>query len=255
MTIIQSIFLGIIQGITELLPISSSGHLTLFQQYLHIDSTPLFYEVFLHFATLLAICWYFKKALLNIKSHRVIQLAFASIPTLAIGFLLKDFLLETFNSSLIVGIGLVFSAGFNFSTELILKKNEFLAPKEMKTHQSFFVGLWQTLALVPGVSRSGTTMFSALLTGVNKKEALEFSSLLSIPVILAVTAAEFLDHQQYSLVIEDIPIYLIGAITAFFTSLVSLKILSKLLDNKRFDWFGWYCLVVGSLVIIENLFI
>lgn len=255
MTIIQSIFLGIIQGITELLPVSSSGHLTLLQQYLHIESTPLFYDIFLHFATLIAICWFFREAILNIKQHRVIQLALASLPTLVIGFLFKDFLLSAFNSTLVVGIGLLFTAGFNFSTELILKKNELLAPKEMKTHQSFYVGLWQTLALVPGVSRSGTTMFSALLTGVNKKEALEFSSLLSIPVILAVTAAEFLDHQHYSIVLENVPIYLVGAITAFFTSLLSLKLLCKLLDNKKFDWFGWYCLVIGCLVVIENLFI
>ena len=246
MNILESIFLGIIQGITEWLPISSSGHLVIFQQFMNLE-VPLFFDVLLHFATLIVIFIVFWKDIVKIlkafPSYTTPYgkmgwyIIIGSIPIGLVGFFLRDWVAGLFTSVKAVGFALLFTALLLFFSE------RFPGKRKLRWYDSIIIGLVQAVALIPGVSRSGTTISTGMMLGLEKKQVATFSFLLVIPAIIGATILEFsVSAFEFN--------YIFGFLAAIVVGYLSLKWLLKLIVKNKFHYFGWYCLVLGLLLLI-----
>ncbi len=247
--------LGIIQGFTEFLPISSSGHLVIAEHLLGVSFSDLSLELILHLGTLLAVFVYFRKqiwslidALINFKdkekhTSRLFSLyvIIAMIPTGIIGLALRETLKANKNQLNLVGTALIFTALLLFTSNIIQRKQK--TSKPLNLFRSILIGIGQGIAVIPGLSRSGSTIAVALMTGISKKQAAEFSFILSIPAILAATVVEL----DTSIMLA--PEYLIGMLCSFLAGLFTIKFLIKLISEGKFHLFGYYCLIVGFLVV------
>jgi undecaprenyl-diphosphatase len=246
----QAIILGLVQGIAEFLPISSSGHLVLLQNWMQINPPPFYFDLFLHLVTLTVIIFYFRKIILKLDKQLIIHIIMATIPLAIIGLLLKDQIKLLFASNLFVGIGLLVTAGFDFIAARRYADSKNNQPLTAK--KSFLIGIAQSVAIAPGISRSGASLFGASLNQINKQTAFEFSFLIAIPAILAAVLGELITLDSQTLQeFNQVPTgyYLIGAVICFLTSLASLKLLKLTLNKAKYHYFGWYCLIVGSLTI------
>lgn len=246
MNLIHAVILGLIQGITEWLPISSSGHLVLAQNLLNITESVMF-DIFLHLGSVLVILLVFYKDILNLikglisKEKAAIKtvtyLVIASIPIALVGYLLNAQIKQIFNNNLTVGISLLITALLLFLSKYPQKKDKHLTMKS-----SIAIGFAQALAILPGISRSGATISVALMSKVKREEAARFSFLLAIPAILGAAAVEM---TSIDITINLLVAVLITIISGFFT----LKLLLKIIKHQKFHYFGWYCLIVGIIVL------
>lgn len=256
MTWQQSLILGIIEGLTEFLPISSTGHMIIASHFMQMNPTEFHkaFEVIIQFGAILSVLLlYWKKFLVSSKEKFFkfySQLFFAFIPTAIIGFLLKDIVSQMMESltivswSLIVGgVVLYFSDSYFAKNEIHIKSQEQLHPIEL-----IKIGLYQCLSLIPGVSRSGATIMGGLSLGLSRKEAAEFSFFLAVPTMAAATGykllkvAHFIDSSQ-------INILLIGLVTAFIVATVSIKFMMKLVQKFGFKIFGIYRILLGTYLL------
>ncbi|MBU3941022.1 MAG: undecaprenyl-diphosphate phosphatase [Nanoarchaeota archaeon] len=251
MTLLQSAILGAIQGITEWLPVSSSGHLAIIENWFGLNPD-ISFNVFLHFATLLVIFIVFWKDIVKVlkafctfdfKSEYgklSLFIIIGSIITAAIGFTFKDLFASFFSNLTVVGIALLVTGILLFFSE----RRE--SNKKLGYWDSIWIGLMQGLAIIPGISRSGATISMGLLRGVDKVKVFKFSFLLVIPAILGATLLES------SNVVFNLDL-LIGFMFSFVFGYISLKLLMKLVINKKFHYFAWYCWGLGLLTIILSL--
>jgi len=249
-SIAQAIILGLIQGITEWLPLSSSGHLVMAQVFFGIGA-PIVFSLWLHIATLLIIFGFFKKELASIfksfiywdyKSKEFKLGAFiliSNIPILIVGFFFRNFIKQAFSSLFAVGLGLLFTSLLLFFSD---KQN---VSRPVGPLSAFVVGIFQALAVFPGVSRSGTTIGSALLQGISREEAVRFSFLLAIPAFLGATVLEM---KSLTLEVFSVP-YVVGFLTAFVVGYFALKLLLRLITARKFHYFAYYCLALGLILI------
>ncbi|OJU82622.1 MAG: hypothetical protein BGO10_08785 [Chlamydia sp. 32-24] len=253
MTIIQALFLGIIQGLTEFLPVSSSGHLTLFQLifgFKNLEKLVLF-DIVCHLGTLLAILIVYSKSLkeMFLSRNSLLPMVFIAIlPLFPLVLLLKP-IKSLYNQTEYLGFFFLFTAiclqiGIKAANTFQLKSNK---------SQALFVGVSQALALMPGVSRSGITISTGKFFGMTPQQALTFSFLLAIPTILGASSLElfhaYKNKELFTTFIDPF-CYLIGFITSFLVGFFSLKFLQKLADKQQFSYFVWYCLAVGFFTII-----
>tara|TARA_Y100000310_G_scaffold345575_1_gene466794 strand:- start:10729 stop:11502 length:774 start_codon:yes stop_codon:yes gene_type:complete len=255
MEIWQAIILGMVQGITEWLPISSSGHLALIQMLFGLE-VPISFDILLHFSTLLVLLTVYWKDLLEIckawlrfdrKSSEFklgYLLIIGTIPTAIIGLLFKDLFASFFSSILAIGIAYLFTAIILFLSKLS-KENQ-----KMSTPSALLVGLAQGIAIIPGVSRSGSTISLGLLIGINRRDIAKFSFLLALPAILGATILE-----GGSIVGSEIGFVtvLFGMVSAYIVGFLSLKWLLSVIEKKSFYLFGWYCLALGFFLISLHL--
>jgi len=235
-----SIILGIIQGLTEFLPISSSGHLVLAGAIFKLSSQSLFYDVCLHMGTLLAVLVYFRYEIIELFTKRLKWLGLlliGSIPAGVVGVILRNRIEFIFNAPL-------FSAGFLLVTSVILFSTRFAKEKDrdMEIRDAILIGIAQAIAIFPGISRSGITIATALFLGVAWRQAFEFSFLLSVPAILG---AMVLEIKELTTVNLSIGSGVLGVISSFLFGLLALWILKGFLRKGRFSVFGFYCLIVG----------
>ena len=253
MNIGQVIVLAIVQGLTEFLPISSSGHLVIFQKLLGLSEAPVDLDVLLHFGTLMAIIFFFKKELLDLfknlkKDTGLLQLIFiGSLPAGLVGLIFKKNLENSFNSLLIVGICYLVTAIFLFSTRFIrLKRSGSL--EQIKISDAFLIGIFQALAVLPGISRSGSTIVVGWWRGLSGSASFSFSFLLAIPAIIGAVILELpdifakSDHLGYSL---------LGMLISVVIGLFSLKFLQNVLKNRKLYLFGFYCFTLGILILLN----
>ncbi len=250
----ESIVEGIIQGLTEFLPVSSSGHLHISHGLFNSKtSISLSFTIFLHLFSLFAVLIIFRKSIINIikgilsaisekKTNEDFNLGMmvivGTIPTAIIGLLFEDYFEETFSSPLVVSVILFFNGIILYSSKFFQQKNG-----ELTYKKAFIIGLVQGLAITPGISRSGSTISTAILLGVNREKAGVFSFLLSIPAILG---AVVLGYKGFlSISVNDFYVYLTGGLFAFFVGLFSLVILLKLIKKGNFYIFAYYCFAVS----------
>jgi len=252
MTIIDIVILGILQGITEFLPVSSSGHLVIVQYMLGIESPGNALEILFHIGTLFSVIFVFYKDIklivmsLNKKPSQVLvmHIITATVPAVIIGLTFKDYINSVFSSIVPVGYALLFTGAV-----LILSINFKNKNKSLSYLYSILIGLSQAMAIIPGISRSGTTISISMLLGIPPKEAARFSFLLSIPVIVGAGVLGFIELQSNdSFTIEVI---IVAILTSFAVGTLSLKMLLKILEIGRFHFFGIYCLVAGIIAILH----
>ncbi|MCP4703558.1 MAG: undecaprenyl-diphosphate phosphatase, partial [candidate division Zixibacteria bacterium] len=245
MSYFEAILLGVIQGLTEILPISSSGHLVLTEHILQLKQPGILFELMVHFGTLLSVLVYFHKKIFGmIKSvfdssrsaerKMVYYLIVGTIPAVIAALLLDDFFEEAFSSPVMTSVMLLVTGLILLSTKYAkLKKLELNIPR------SVIIGIGQALAIMPGISRSGTTISTGLFLGLKPYEVAEFSFLLSIPAILGAIVFKF--KAVLSLNSEILGPYLVGTIFAFLTGLFAVYIMLDLIRKGKFVYFGIYC--------------
>lgn len=242
-----SVLLGIVQGLTEFLPISSSGHLVLAQSLIPGFSQPgVFYDVVLHLGTTLAVVFYFRRriiAILTKNLNYVWLLLVGTIPAGLVGVLLGDALERTFSDTKAVGVELIITGILCFLVDLFSGKRT-----NLKVVDSLLVGMAQAVAIIPGISRSGSTIFAGTALGLDKEKIAEFSFLLSIP---AIVGANILQFAKYGISLEvNLGIYAVGFIAAFVFGLISIILTFKTLISRNFKIFAVYCIILGFLVIV-----
>ena len=246
MSIWESLILGIVQGLTEFLPISSSGHLVLFQSWLDISIKGNTFEIIVHMGTLGSILFVFWKDIYNIitgmaekeTQKQVSILALATLPAVAIGFTMKDYFESLVENPTSVSYALILTGFVLLSSKLARQK-----PDKISARTGFLIGIAQAIAIVPGISRSGFTISTALLLGKDAKEAARFSFLMAIPVIAGAGLLKALDGFG-----EDTLSYsvmAIGLISSFVVGVFALRWLLQWLESGKFYWFGVYCLILG----------
>lgn len=255
MNLINVVIIGIVQGITEFLPISSSGHLVILQNLFGINEGQLTLDIFLHIGTvipILIIYWQEVKDILLFKkeTRRLSWLIIIGIiPTGFIGFFLKDFFVGFFSSVLNVGFMLLITGLFLYLVEKFAVSKKGLA--EMKEHNAIIIGIAQGLAIIPGISRSGTTITASIFQGLDRESAAKYSFLVSIPVIMGAGLLElkevfdngFTGTSNWALIIT-------GAAVAAVTGYLAIKYLLHILKQGSLMVFAYYCWILGGLIII-----
>jgi len=256
MDIFETIFLGVIQGLTEFLPVSSSGHLVVFQNILGFHEPALLLDCSLHLGTLLAVIIFFRMDIIQIAKD-TLQLEFkqpdgnlaiwvivASIPTVIIGLKFKTPLENLFGSVTITGWMLIITGIIIASTKFI----NYSSPRvRIGLLTALAIGIFQGLAIIPGISRSGSTIVCGLLCGLKREQAARFSFLLSIPAIMGALLLQFdLGSIQK---IGIIPL-LAGFFTSALVGLIALKFLMTIVKQGHLYYFAPYCWVIGLSIII-----
>ncbi|MFQ6752365.1 MAG: undecaprenyl-diphosphate phosphatase [Clostridia bacterium] len=244
--IINFIIIGIIQGITEFLPISSSGHIVLFGSLFDMDNLMLL-SIIAHIGTLFAVLFCYRKRLFDLIRRPFnktnLNLIIATIPTVIIFLLFNKFFEDSFSTKTLVW-GFLISAVFLVLADLRKDGN-----KPITKSSSLYMGLTQGLALMPGISRSGSTLVCGLLVGVDKKEALDFSFLMSIPIIIASAIYETIKLSTMQISVNWPGIFIV-MITSFIFGILSIKIMLKAVKNNKLYYFGIYLIVLSLLVLI-----
>jgi len=249
-SIFQVSFLGLVQGLTEFLPVSSSGHLVIIQHFLPlVNQQPVVLDMMLHLGSLLALLVYFWPKIKNIFADRklISCIILATIITLAIVFPFRKTVEASFSNPRFAGIMLVITGIILFLASRKKENNK----DKVDIKDSIIVGLGQALTVLPGISRSGLTISTGIFSGLKSERAAEFSFLLAIPIIAGATALEVPKLTQISSSL--ILIYLIGVLVSFVVSLFSLKLLIKILklNQKKLAYFAYYCFFIGLTVILR----
>jgi undecaprenyl-diphosphatase len=254
----ETIILAIIQGITEFLPVSSSAHLLIIQHIMGFDGVShIAFDLVLHLGTLLALCLFFFKefvSILDIRQQSNRQLIFyiiiATIITGVLGLILGKWV-ENFSSLIFLAIFLFITALLLLSTKNLKERNEIITLK-----RASFIGLIQGLAVIPGISRSGSTIVMGRYLGLNRKKAFLFSFMLSVPSILGATLLEgikmYYNTPQSPIDFEFTNIVL-GFIVSFITGYIALKVFVKIVLGKYFYIFGYYCIIVAIFSLVLGL--
>jgi undecaprenyl-diphosphatase len=252
MSIFESLVLGLVQGLTEFLPISSSGHLVLFSGLFKLEeSSQLLFFAMLHVATLVAVLLFFFRDLIKLRLKDYWIIGIGTVPALIIGLLFKDFLESLFVLPVLNSVTLVITGLINIAAD---KKMQTL-PKESPVKstltpgwkQAIAVGIAQAISIIPGISRSGSTVATGVFMNMPRTQAFKFSFFLSIPAILGASLLEIVDHisqtQSFSLTVAE----WLGLFAAFVGGLLSLKLFSLVIHKAQLKWFGYYVIIVGIL--------
>jgi len=253
MTIVEAILLGFLQGITEFLPISSSGHLVVAKHLMGLTHSGILFEVVVHLGTLISILVVFrndlKRLLRNWSSKEsktlFLYLGLGTIPIAVAGLIFKPQIEIVFQKLFFAGIAFLVTGSVLILTSLVRVS----IWNQIDAKKSILVGLSQAFALLPGISRSGMTISTGLFLGLESKEAARFSFLLAIPSILGSGILMIGDFIAFEGGMEAIEILTAGFFTSFVIGVIALKFLLTVLAKGKFHWFGIYCLVLGIISI------
>jgi undecaprenyl-diphosphatase len=240
---VQALLLGIVQGVTEFVPVSSSAHLKILKYLFDLPTENVLFDLFCHVGTIAALAWYFRRDIVHLftQEPRALGLyATALTPLVPLYFLLKP-LREALSHFNLLGYFLLLTSAFLFLAPRFKPKNTVLGFKS-----ALLIGTAQGLALIPGISRSAATITGGLCQGFSAKQAVRFSFLLSLP---AVTGGTFLElfkakHLLFS------PLYLIGLTSSFTIGTIVIRYAIPWLEKARFKPFAWYCLIVAIMLIL-----
>ncbi|SFH67924.1 undecaprenyl-diphosphate phosphatase [Planctomicrobium piriforme] len=251
MSLWEIILLGIVQGISEFLPISSDGHLVVIEALLGHKTENLSLNIALHFGTLLSILLVYRKDIIPVlkQPKLVAAIVVATLPVVIAGALLGDMFEAASNSPLIAGFGLLYTAGLLFMTPGI--DNGTREMKDIRLRDALVIGLLQAVAPLPGVSRSGSTIVGALLMGIRRDAAANFSFYIAVPAIAGAVLKEMLFDDPILTV--SMAYISIGAGVAFAVGVVALYGLLRIVSARKLIWFAWYVLALAIATIFGSL--
>lgn len=268
--ILKVIFLGIVEGITEWLPISSTGHMLLVDEFVKLDMTDEFKEMFfilIQLGAILAVILLFWKKMWPFqckdKTKPVIvketfsiwfKVVVACIPGAIVTILFDDYVEAHFHTAPVIAATLIL---YGIAFIVIEKWNKTKTPKvatlaDITYKTAFLIGLFQVLSIVPGTSRSGATIIGALLIGVSRVAAAEFTFFLAVPVMLGMSALKILKF-GLSFTGTEIAVLVLGMATAFVVSVLVIKFLMNYIKKKDFTLFGWYRIVLGAVILVNAI--
>lgn len=258
MSVLEALILGIVQGLTEFLPVSSSGHLELFKALLGsnmVAKESLLFTVVVHFATALSTVFVYRKDLLDIfkglfafkateQTLFSFKIVLSMIPAAVIGVLFNDEIEHFFEGNIaFVGAMLLLTAVLLLVADRAKNTN-----KKVGFFEAVIVGIAQSIAILPGISRSGATISTSVLLGIDKEKAARFSFLMVVPLILGKVAKDLLDDGFQNLNIETLPL-IIGFISAFVTGVIACTWMIQLVKRSKLSYFAIYCAVVGVVAL------
>lgn len=277
MSILNAIFLGLVQGIAEFLPISSSGHLSVLQNFFHLQSAEqghLFFDVLLHLGTVIAILFVYWKDVVNIVSDSVafvrtaknispeertehpggrflLMLIIGTLPLLLILPFHKK-LEQLYYNTGFIGAAFLLTGCILYISDRIRpgRKNE----RTMTALDAIIVGFCQAIATIPGISRSGCTITGGITTGMNRSFAMKYSLLMSVPAVLGANLLSLIDALQEGVDWKNMPAYLIGTAVAMVVGYFAILLLQRMLNKGKFGKFAYYLWIVGAVVLIASLF-
>lgn len=250
MTIFEAILLGIIQGLTEFLPISSSGHLVIGQKMLGISVAGNVFEIVVHLGTLVSVLivfwndiWQLLTSLKSVSTKKyILAITIGTLPAVLVGFILRDVITEAFESIEVVAITLMITGIILFTTKFIKTK-----VRDISVGRGLLIGIAQAMAIVPGISRSGMTISLGMHLGVAPDKAAKFSFLLGIPAIVGAGLLTGLDLLKLSEPILPWSVLLVAFFSSLLVGWIALKWLLGLIKLGKFHWFGGYCIMVGLI--------
>jgi len=273
-TILQSIALGIVQGVTEFLPISSSGHLVLLQHFFGIKEGNLFFTEMLHFGTLISIiivyfneivkiiAEFFKMIYQGFKTKKMkirneyqrlaLMIIVGSIPTAIIGIFFKDLFEKLYSSIFAIGIAFLLTGCLLWIADK--KTAGYKDANAMSSLDATIIGVFQGMAIMPGISRSGSTIVAGLLRGLDRPLAIEYSFLLALPATFGAGVLGIKEAVEVSGSADFSVPLIIGVITSTVVGVLGLKLLISLLKNKKFHYFSYYLWLIGIITIVSQLF-
>ena len=277
MSYFEAVILGLVQGLAEFLPISSSGHLALLQQWFGIrEDNVLLFTVLLHVGTLISVFFIYWKDIwelivelcltikdlctgkgLRLEERPVrklgVMIIVATIPTGIIGVLFGDFFDSLYTSVIPIGIGLIITGFLLIFAEKMGEGNR--GVQQMNFRNAIFVGLVQGVAICPGISRSGSTLFGSLLCNLDRKFAVKFVFLISIPSILGSAVLEAPDAIKAGFDMTQLGPVLVGMAVAAISGLVAIKTMIKVVSDKKLNYFSYYVWVLGLIVVLYGIFV
>ncbi len=275
MTYLQAVILGLVQGLAEFLPISSSGHLAILENFFGIkEDSMLFFAVMLHFGTLLSVFvvfWkdiveLFKELILTIKdligkkglrlNERPVRklgvmIIVSCIPTAIIGFVFGDIFEGIYSKPVLIGVMFIITGLLLIAAETWGGGNRNI--NNLNYRNSIFIGIVQGLAIIPGISRSGSTLFASLLCKLDREFAVKFVFLISIPTILGSFLLELPDGLKQGISGAAWGPIIVGVIVAFLSGLFAVKIMLKVVSNKKLKYFSFYLFALAAFVIIYSI--
>jgi undecaprenyl-diphosphatase len=259
--IVQAIILGLVEGLTEFIPVSSTGHLILFTDLLNfsIENKESF-SIFIQLGAILAVVFIYrerflkllkKDSLININSNQltIFHIIIASLPVFITGFLFHKYIKEVLFSVTVVAYSLIVGGVVLLFIEKLIKKDQIEDVNKISYKQSLLVGIIQCLSLCPGVSRSGATIVGGLCSGLNKKVAAEFSFIVAVPVMFVAVLYDLYKTIAY-LSIADFELFLVGFIVSFIVAILAIKFFMGFLNKFSLVPFGIYRIILGLLILI-----
>ena len=278
MTYLTAVLMGILQGIAEFLPISSSGHLALFQHFFGMEdfeSTQLFFSVMLHFGTLISVLIYYRNDVLEMimeffrlvasplsKKHRrgpvpparrMVGLIIVATLPLFVVLLVKDFVESATGSVTFVSLALLFTGFILFASDRMARGHKNAETATVK--DALLVGLAQGLGTLPGISRSGSTISAGMLVGFDRNFAVRFSFLMSLPAVMGATILELKDAIEVGLDPAIIPYCAVGMLVSGVVGYFAIRLVNLLANKGKFGSFAYYCWVVGAVSLIAGIFV
>lgn len=277
MSVLSSIFLGLVQGVAEFLPISSSGHLSLFQNFFGLVSAEgsLFFDVLLHLGTLIAVFVYYWKDIVALvkeffhliacvfsrekrrqmkrlppNGRLILMIIVATLPLFVI-LPIKDKVEGLYGNTIFVGCALAVTGCILFFSDRMARGKK--GPKSATMLDALLVGVGQAVAVVPGLSRSGTTISAGMMRGFHRRFAVRFSFLLSIPAVLGANILSLKDAVEAGVDWSQVPVYLVGVLTAAVSGYLCIGLLRRIANKGKFGAFAYYCWTVGLLTIVVQL--
>ena len=252
MDIFQAIIIGIIEGFTEFLPISSTGHMIVASKFLGIEESALIkaYEVIIQFAAIMAVMLIYKEKITFKKIDLWSKLMLAFLPLAIVGFIFKDHIKALFNVQTVAWMFIIGGIVFLIVEYFYEEKEHHISDVEKVSYmQALWVGIAQIFSLVPGTSRAGATIIGGMLTGLDRKTSMEFSFLLAIPVMAAVTGYDLLKHYQ-DFADANWGAFVAGFITAFVVAYLTIKLFLAFIQRFTFVAFGVYRIVFGVILLM-----
>lgn len=252
MSIFQAIILAIIEGLTEFLPVSSTGHMIIGSSVLGIAENPFVknFTVIIQFGAILSVLvLYWKRFLKSFDFY--VKLFIAFIPAAIIGFLASDYIDMLLENVIVVAVTLLLGGIFLLFVDKIFEQNEKNPDSEPNLKSAFIIGVFQVIAMIPGVSRSAATIIGGLTQKLTRKAAAEFSFFLAVPTMFAATSYKLLKiyQSETGFTSHDIQVLAVGNIVAFIVALLAIKLFIGFLTKHGFKVFGWYRIVVGLVIL------
>lgn len=263
MELIKAIILGIVQGATEFLPVSSSGHLVLGSHILGFQEQGIVFEVLLHLGTLVSVVAVFRRELATMAKvpflwilnrlddegrHYLfwdLYVVVATVPAVFVGLFYQEQIENMFTSVTLVCLMLIVIGLMMITARFIPDRG-----RPVNGPRAFLMGCGQAFAVMPGISRSGTTIFCGMLLGINRETAARFSFIMSIPAILGASVLNFREVVAHPPDSDALVVYAAGTIAAALTGYLAIKLLLDVIKKNRLQWFGYYCLVVAAVGLL-----
>ncbi len=270
--LLKAIIIGIVQGITEWLPVSSTGHMILLNEFIHLDVSTEFLKMFLvviQLGSILAVIYlYFNKLNPFDKNKTKLQrmdtfslwfkVIVACLPAAVIGLMFDDIIQDTFYNYLTVALMLILYGVLFIIVERVKKSSKIDKLNKLTYTKALLIGLFQVLALIPGTSRSGATIIGAIILGASRYVAAEFSFFLAIPVMFGASGYKLLKYfinEGFNFTPNEFTILVVGMLVAFFVSIVAIKFLMNYIKRHDFTAFGYYRIILGILIILYFYFV